>query len=227
MEYNKLAEDILSSYLISNPEIIFIRHNENITFKITDKLNDKSYLLRIHTPITEGFTGTQNTLEGLTSEMILLNELNRDNVLCIQEPIVNQSGNYVTVYRSSDTPSPYFATLLVWIEGVTLTLEEENIEEIVFELGKNLAILHEITRHSKPIKNLIRPVYDVNRIDYAITELRYGVEIGLYSEEQYKTIKEVLALVKRQIRDLDLRELAWGLIHADLQLGNIIHLYYG
>lgn len=75
MDYTALAKEIVIYYPIRSPDIEFIRHNENITFKITYQLNSNCYLLRIHMQVTEGFAGIQNTLEGLQSEMIFLNEL--------------------------------------------------------------------------------------------------------------------------------------------------------
>ena len=65
MDYNIIAKELLTSYSISAPGIQFIRHNENITFKITDGVNNKNYLLRIHKPSTEGLFGLQHTLEGI------------------------------------------------------------------------------------------------------------------------------------------------------------------
>ncbi|WP_440961446.1 hypothetical protein ACN6KS_04415 [Paenibacillus nitricinens] len=38
------AEKVLLQYSFINPIIEFIRHNENITFKVTDKTDNKNYL---------------------------------------------------------------------------------------------------------------------------------------------------------------------------------------
>jgi len=65
MEYTALAKEVLLSYIVSDPEIGLIRHNENMTFKITNRLNNKCYLLRIHKPATDGLLGIQHTLEGI------------------------------------------------------------------------------------------------------------------------------------------------------------------
>lgn len=222
MEHAVLAKQVIKSYFLTDPQLKFIRHNENITYKVTDGAEEKSYLLRIHTPASEGFAGVQNTLQGIQSEMILLKELNNHRSLCIQEPIANRCGEYVTVFRTQGGVTPYFATLLSWIEGATLTLKEENSSEIAFVIGETLVIIHEQSRRSMSIQNLTRPKYDAERIDFAISELQVGVEYGLYSQEQYQTIQEVLERVKGQLRELDERKNAWGLIHADVQLGNII-----
>ena len=222
MDYNILAKKVLSLYPISNPEIEFIRHNENVTFKITDKLCNKHYLLRIHKPATEGLFGIQHTFDGIKSEIKLLQQLNSNNQLKIQKPIANCLGEYVTEYSFSEFTSPCYSTLLEWIDGPTLTLKEDNIEEIIFALGQNLALFHHCSRQFKPGKDFVRPIYDIDRINFAIEELKYGVKINLFSIEQYEIIKEVLILVKSQIKELDLHGNAWGIIHADLQLGNIV-----
>jgi hypothetical protein len=51
MDYNIIANDVLSKYPIARPEIQFIRHNENITYKVIDRISNKNYLLRIHKPV--------------------------------------------------------------------------------------------------------------------------------------------------------------------------------
>ena len=45
MDYITLAKTVLSAYNISDPEINFIRHNENMTFKITDKRYSKCFFI--------------------------------------------------------------------------------------------------------------------------------------------------------------------------------------
>lgn len=41
-----MIEEALKCYSFIQPEAVFIRHNENMTYKISD--GDKNYLLRIH-----------------------------------------------------------------------------------------------------------------------------------------------------------------------------------
>lgn len=222
MDYKILAKKVLSLYPISNPEIEFIRHNENITFKVTDKLCNRHYLLRIHKPAIEGLFGIQHTFEGVKSEIKILQELSKDSGLKVQKPIANCSGEYVTEYSFSEFSSPCYSTLLEWIEGSTLTLKEDNIEEIAFALGQNFALFHKCSREFKPEKDFKRPIYDTDRIDSAIEDLKYCVEVNLFSKEQYDLIKEVLILIKSQIKELDLKGNTWGIIHADIQPGNVV-----
>jgi Ser/Thr protein kinase RdoA (MazF antagonist) len=222
MNYEVYAADVVSQYNISKPQIHFIRHNENITYKITDGLNSKSYLLRIHTPITKGLTGVQHTLEGLNSEIQLLQYLNGNQSLKAQRPVSNYKGQYVVPYIHQDIPSPCYATLLEWIEGSTLTLKEDNLEDIVFAIGEKLAVFHEASRLFKPEKGFVRPVYDMKRLETAIRDLYYGVEAGIFSLEQYQLMQKTADMVMKYTKDLDTSDNAWGIVHADIQCGNIV-----
>lgn len=219
------ARKVLESYPVTEPVIEFIRHNENMTYKITDRNSGRTFLLRIHKPITEGLSGIQHTLEGLQAEVLLLQELGRNHVLPVQIPVENRFGEYVTQVLPEEMgsmDSPCYATLLEWINGDTFTQKEEQLDEIVYTIGVNLARLHQFARSSAALKNLHRPVYGLKRIDTAIDELRYGVEAGLYRLEHYEVMTEVLSQVKELMRQLDSEEGNWGVIHADFQKGNII-----
>jgi hypothetical protein len=110
-DMNPYAVEVLSLYSITEPEIEFIRHNENITFKVTDKQDNKTYLLRIHKPSTAGLYGIQHTLEGLESEMYILQGLARGEYLPAQKPVAGRMGQLVTAYTGSEIGSCY-ATLL-------------------------------------------------------------------------------------------------------------------
>ncbi|WP_340006826.1 phosphotransferase [Paenibacillus sp. FSL K6-0276] len=214
------AEKVLLQYSFIDPMIEFIRHNENITFKVTNKPDNRKYLLRIHKPISEGFSGLQHTREGLQSEMFFLREIDQKNILKVQRPVENQKGELVTEY-SSDQFGTSLATLLEWIDGSTLTQDEDNIDHIIYRLGENLASLHEFSRTLMPLE-LHRPVYNVKKIDETLIELQQGTNNGFLNQEDYDVINSVLSVVKEQLTELDARENSWGFIHADFQLGNVI-----
>ncbi|AIQ54750.1 phosphotransferase enzyme family protein [Paenibacillus sp. FSL R7-0331] len=216
----KHAEQVISFYPVKEPVIEFIRHNENMTFKVTDAAGGKAYLLRIHHPRTAGLSGTQHTLEGLKSEVYLLQELNRRKAIQVQEPVVNHAGEYVTLYPSEEFGSCY-ATVLEWLEGAVLTGDEENIGRIAYTLGETFAELHNASG-GQQLSGLTRPVYGVQSIDSAIEELKCGITGGVYTQELYDIIVEVLDVIKVQLTELDARQDSWGIIHADVQPGNVI-----
>lgn len=46
-QYDKLIKNALYQYGIFDYNYIFIRHNENITFKIINNIDQSNYLLRV------------------------------------------------------------------------------------------------------------------------------------------------------------------------------------
>jgi hypothetical protein len=112
MDYNIIAKEILALYPISQPEIQFIRHNENITYKVTDMILNKHYLLRIHKPAIEGLFGIQHTLDGIKSEIKILQELQHKDLLQAQIPIANNLGKYITECKQDNYNHPCYATVL-------------------------------------------------------------------------------------------------------------------
>lgn len=214
------AKRVIAFYPVKEPVIEFIRHNENMTFKVTDEVGGKNYLLRIHRPRTAGLSGTQHTLEGLQSEVYLLQELNRRKVIQVQRPVANHADEYVTLYQSEEFGSCY-ATVLEWLDGEVLTGDEENIGVIAYALGETFAELHNASS-GQQLSGLTRPVYGVQSIDSALEELKCGITGGVYTQEQYDTFAEVLNAVKEQLAGLDARQDSWGIIHADVQSGNVI-----
>lgn len=222
MDYLEYAKKIIALYDVSYDEIKFIRHHENIIYKITDTLDNKAYVLRLHKSNVVGLSGIQHTYDGLTSEMEFLNYLSNIKSLKIQTPILNSAGEYVTTYKDDEFSNSFYSTLLEWIEGSTLSLEEENLDDIIFSIGEKVAIFHEASRLFQPNKDFVRPNYSLDSLDSAMHDLKCGIEIGLYTNEQYELMKKVVEKVNDKIKILDEHSDTWGLIHADYQLGNII-----
>ncbi|WP_308635511.1 phosphotransferase enzyme family protein [Paenibacillus silvisoli] len=213
------AERAVAAYPIQAPILSFIRHNENMTCKVTDQASGAHFLLRIHRSATAGLSGMQHELAGLQAEMALLRELDRQGTLRVQKPVPNRNGEYVTTYRSEELGTVY-ATMLEWVDGETLA-EATPDDQLACKLGENLADLHRYSR-SCAAPDMARPSYGAKRIDDALGILEYGVEAGVYSAEQFAIIREVLGLVKQQMRELDTRGGAFGLIHSDFQRNNVV-----
>ncbi|WP_260405484.1 phosphotransferase enzyme family protein [Paenibacillus sp. 598K] len=220
--HEALARQLLASYPLDDPALTFIRHNENLTFKVNERGSGRAFLLRVHLPVTRGFDGPQHTLEGLTGEMALLQELSSHDVITAQRPVANRYGSYVTIHRPTDRTTDVYATLLEWIEGDTFAHTEPRLDELIHMIGCELACFHRYTRASEACKGLYRPVYDTVKVDATGEILQYGVEAGIYSRVHYKLMSDVLEQVKTLMRGLDAEPGAWGLIHADLQRDNIV-----
>ena len=48
LDTNKMVDKVIKQYHFIDPGVELIRHNENMTYKVTDI--EKSYVLRIHKP---------------------------------------------------------------------------------------------------------------------------------------------------------------------------------
>ncbi len=95
MQHEQL-QDILIQYGIREPEITFIRHNENRTYKV--KGHDGSpYLLRIHQPVKDGMAGLQHTYDGLLGELQMLEAMSDRDHLLVQRPLRNRKGDLITI----------------------------------------------------------------------------------------------------------------------------------
>lgn len=221
MEYIDYAKKVLPCFPITYSEIEFIRHNENMIYKIIDTTLNKSYVLRIHKSKIEGFSGIQHSYECLKSEMEFLSYLSNTS-LTIQKPINNCYGEFVTTSYEYETQTPLYSTLLEWIEGSTLTLQEDNLDDIIYSLGVNVAILHEASMQFQPSNHFLRPVYSTQNLKLAMEDLQYGIDVGLYDNAQYKLMTQVADKVISKLILLDDRSDTWGLIHTDYQLGNVI-----
>ncbi|WP_146762402.1 phosphotransferase enzyme family protein [Paenibacillus contaminans] len=211
---------LLTVYPLRNPEVEFIRHNENMTYRITDRANGKSYLLRIHKPITENLQGIQHTHEGLRSELQLLEDMAAQTELIVQTPVRTLSGRTVAVWESAGEAVPY--TLLNWIDGKTLEREDLNEDTGVRMLGRELALLHRFLRQYPDSPPLTRPRYGLDRNIESLERIRYGAEIGIIGSGDMDTIEKSFARINLRLGELESRPELWGLIHADLNIGNMI-----
>lgn len=221
-KYDKLVKIALEQYGISNFSSSFIRHNDNITLKIDNIDDNKSYVIRIHSPITSGLQGVQHTFEGLNAEMELLNSLHEQTSLPLQKPVKNKKGNLVSTIVDVKKNFITLATLLTWREGNVYTGKEINSKDIAYKVGGVLAELHNFSKKWMIPQPFIRPNYDIEKYRNLTDRLQYGVEIDLISPEQYDVILDTMRSIKIIFDSTPKTKNSWGIIHADLQGGNII-----
>lgn len=136
---HKYVKEALSHYNIDpESEVTFLRHNENMTFRIgTD------YLLQIHEPV-EGFH-TQFIYEGADRMAVYETELRfqaylKKQGMIIREPVENCSGQWITRLNNGVT-----ATVSKWIEGESLDKLELN-DDHCYQIGALTADLHKCAK---------------------------------------------------------------------------------
>lgn len=214
---DKIAE-LLLQYGIAYPEAALLRHNENRTYKVIDSSNGDAYLLRVHDPITVNLAGIQHTSQGVESELRLLEAIAYGTNLAVQTPIASLSGRLVTEVEVDGRS--VCCSLLRWIEGRNMTKEDVSTPDAAYRLGAQVANLHAFfTTYDKVIPR-DRPDYGIQRTEKMLAQIRRGVELELFSVEDFGLVEQTLNLIVDRLK-AD-RELKQGIIHADMNLGNIL-----
>jgi len=208
-----MIDNALQLYNFNNPNAALIRHNENMTYKITD--GTKSYVMRIHKPV-EGFNLDLLRLnidktDLIIDEMKILQFLDSRGYLSTQKVKHSTSGKSVALL---DDKAP--VTALNWIEGVTI----ENIDltpEIAFNLGIMIGKLHNALTQFTP-KN--RYHYDSALLLRMINEASKALIQKHFTKQQAKTIIDTLLCIKEYLSHTEDRFI---IVHTDLGKSNIIH----
>ncbi len=208
-----MIEVALKNYNFIHPETVFIRHNENMTYEISD--GDKKYLLRIHKAaegldfsMSYGDTPRQVFIE---SEIELLRKLHDIGSILTQYPIRNVAGEYVTRLESGD-----LVTVLSWLDGDNL-VNNTITDELVYQIGQMIGNLHIAMAQISYVK---RCYYDEVYLDRVSNEIRKAYEVKHIDEQSYELIEKVLSNIKRILVE---EKQNFILIHDDLSKSNIIY----
>ena len=158
-----LINEALQKFGLSAAEYELVRHNENITCKVTN--GDKAYSLRIHSPVegynTDLLCRNYSSREYMQGEVDLLIYMRDHGFPELQEPIAGSDGHFIQTMSDGSS-----AMLLSWLEGRTLTKEEG--PRYAAEIGKMAAKIHQASKGFEGI----RIHYDREMTDRLIEEIR-------------------------------------------------------
>jgi Ser/Thr protein kinase RdoA (MazF antagonist) len=216
---------VLLKYPFVDPEVKFIRHNENITYKVTEKRTGNAYLLRMHKPITQNMQGIQTKREAIQSELDFLQAWSVYAEWPVQIPFLNREGELVT--STIIECEEIHCSVLQWINGESMSKEDFRNESMVSLLGKRIGNLHQFSRSYRHPSNFIRPEYGTEWINTMLAQLRSGQQIGVISNQQMVVLENVFSMVSQQIQGLSQVTEQWGFIHADIHHSNLIHTSKG
>ncbi|TLS50134.1 aminoglycoside phosphotransferase family protein [Paenibacillus antri] len=197
-----------------------LRHNENRTYKVIDRSNGDAYLLRVHDPITVNLAGIQHTKQGVESELRLLEAIARRTNLAVQTPVESLSGQLVTEIEFDGRS--LCCSLLRWIEGRNMTKEDLSTPDAAYNLGAQVASLHEFFSNYNEVVLQDRPDYGIRRTQKMLKQIRRGVELELFSDETYGVVEQTLELIVDRLKAGRPEMLKQGIIHADLNMGNLL-----
>ena len=208
-----MINEALKNYNFINPDVELIRHNENMTYKISD--TEKSYVLRIHNP-SEGINLDllrmgKNKIDLIADEIKLLQYLTELGDVHTQKVELNIHNKPVTMLNA-ETP----ITVLEWIEGTTL---EDIIitEEIAHKIGVMIGKLHNSLVHCE-YKN--RYYYNNTLLSKMIEEASKATLQGHFNDFNSKIIIETLSHIRDYLFSLNDRFI---IVHADLGKSNLIN----
>jgi Ser/Thr protein kinase RdoA (MazF antagonist) len=214
-----LIEEALAKYCLGNPEVVFIRHNENQTYKVVD--GKCAYVLRIHKHregLNFDFLGDGlYSKSALNSEVIIVNELREHTNIPLQSHCANKDGDYV-----SELSDGTLATMLTWLKGTTLENVESMTDDTLFNLGVMLGELHTFSRKRSRSWDLNRQRYDSSILRNIIRCIEKGTVNGSISEKQYRAAESAISEIERRMTELDQIPNSTGIIHSDLTKSNLI-----
>ncbi|UQZ85605.1 Phosphotransferase enzyme family protein [Paenibacillus konkukensis] len=218
-------KEILLQYPFIDPVVEFIRHNENITYKVTEKGSEDAYLLRIHKPITKNMQGVQNRREAIQSELEYLLAWSSCSELPVQIPVPNLNGDVVSsvVLEGEEV----YCSVLKWICGETMSRSDFASEEMASTLGERVAQLHQFSRSFKPSSGFIRPEYEIAWINNMLTKLRSGENMGVILSGEFQIIEKAFPPIIDRMKSWSKSIETWGFIHADIHYSNFIRTSRG
>lgn len=204
---HKYVKEALSRYNIPESEVVLLRHNENMTFRVgTD------YLLQVHDPV-EGFQ-TQHIYESADRTAVYKTELKfllhlKKQGMIIREPVKNRDDEWMTKLDSG-----IMVTVSKWIEGESLDKLEMNAERCRL-IGALTANLH---KRAKGFQGFPVIAYDARhcaRISGRVRDMEnHGLDAA-YSQ----TLQSACATAGAALEKIRSEFLV---LHADLSPSNIL-----
>lgn len=217
VKFTKPAFKALEKYNLKVQDVQFIQHSENVTFKVT--ASGKSYLLRLHLPLTSGM-GTHGVKpEVIRSELRWVKSLLR-NKLSVPRPLRNRSGGLVT--RVTGIDGPLNCTVLEWLDGDLYTREMES-EDTVAQIGRLVGRIHRHSSGWQTPKGFQRPVRDAAYFLSTVDSLLPAVDDGRINYLDFKALQTSVLELVRLFSTRRKSRATVGLIHGDLHRGNFIN----
>lgn len=217
----KLLEQALSAYGLVNTRVEFLRHNENMTYRLTDTLSGKKYVLRIHKSSDsfslDMFGAKQHSFECIKSEMEILYAIHTRTDLLVQTPIKNRLGEFVTMLRG-DIP----ATLLTWVDGEILEKVHKN-RQTYYNIGEMTGRLHYFFKNWEYSNDMKRYYYDQQLLFSIHENMKQAAKCDIIKKEHEMIIQKALVQILHRMKELDFVEGSKGLTHADLSQSNMLY----
>lgn len=218
------ANEALQHYPCEVTGVHFIGHSDNVTFRV-DLADGGAALLRLHTPSLAYWAGERQQPQVISGELLWMEHLAQQGGFLLQRPIRAANGDLVTILATQDARIP--ATLLSWCEGAHFSpaphgvVDPQAVEQI-HALGVLVASLHTFSADWQPPADFSRPPYDPDHFRRIFARLLRGVDFDVFGEEDYRILRAAAQEILQEIDALPVDPAHWGMIHADLHMGNFL-----
>ena len=189
-----------------------VNHSENQTFRV-DTADGQCFMLRVHR------AGYQSTLS-IQSELAWLQALQRDTSLPIPQPIAGCDGELLQRFIAPDG-SVRMAVLFDYIPGHEPVLPD-NLDGLFGTLGSYAATLHQhVTTWQRPA-DFERPIWQaatILDIDGPWGDWRVAPGVAAHNRP---ILDRLDAMLWQRLADYGMDADRYGLVHADMRLGNVL-----
>lgn len=218
-DHTRWARVALQQYPLKEYSLKFLGHSDNLTFRVDDA-GGAIYLLRLHDPVAQTYQGIRQAPDAIAGELAWLEALQAEGGFEIQRPVHTTRGELIgSVEVDSGATIP--VTLLTWLDGVHFMPSDPDATILIERFGELVARLHDFSCRWSP-SPYNRPNYDIDHFRRIFARLLRGVDLDVFSEAVYRILRAATQAILVEIESLPVDPLHWGMIHADLHVGNFL-----
>ncbi len=214
------ARAALASFPIDATDPALVSLSENVTFKVADRRDGGSWVLRLHRP---GY----HTLEELDSERAWIRALAAASIE-VPKPLAARDGREYVPVTIAATGERRFAGMARWTEGRLLsevlaeTSDDRVVEDYFAQLGAITAAMHNQASVWRPPPHFARHHLDADGLMGDAPHWGPFWEHRSLSAAERDLLLDARARMRLWLARLARDPSGYSLIHADMHPGNIL-----
>ncbi|MDI1285279.1 MAG: phosphotransferase [Reyranella sp.] len=218
--FTPAARAALNSFPIDPEDLTLVSLAENVTFKVADRCDGQTYVLRLHRP---GY----HTLDELVAERAWIRALADSGVEVPSAVPARDGRDYVPVTIPA-TGEQRFAGLARWTEGRLMsdvlaeTSDQSAIENYFAQLGAITASMHNQASAWRPPPGFRRHALDNDGLMGDAPHWGPFWEHQALSSAERRLLLDVRGQMHEILTRLSREPSGYSLIHADMHPGNIL-----
>jgi Ser/Thr protein kinase RdoA (MazF antagonist) len=218
----RVALRALDAYPLVDPQLRFIA-DENATFRVDATAPDgrDRFLLRVHRPARHG--RNVDSAAAIGSELVWLMALRAGTGLLVPAPFRTADGKLTAVAASPDVTEPRVCSVLRWMDGRVHAAAPRPVH--LRRLGSVMARLHNHADQWRIPPGFVRIRWDWETFfgDTMIYGRTNAADVwDLLPDDLRRRFAQVASSMRRLMTHLGDGADNFGLIHADLHLGNAL-----